>query len=239
MKDQYFGDVNDYRKYAILAGLANMGELCTGICWMLTAADGRSDGSALRYLTQPAQFRSFSPQLFDFLYDVVTIQGDRRVMKLEESDVLPNTVFYSEYIADKSDPRQAYFRGAFDAFIGADIVFFDPDNGIEVPSVALGRKMSSKFLYWRELVECYQSERSVIVYQHFPRKCREQYLEERATALLKRTGAQTVLAFVTPRVVFFVVPQVRHESIMRSTGEDLTKAWQGQIVMRTYRLSTY
>jgi len=36
MKNQYFGDINDYRKYGLLRGLSNKGEISTLVCWMLT-----------------------------------------------------------------------------------------------------------------------------------------------------------------------------------------------------------
>ena len=44
MKVQYFGDVNDYRKYVLLRLLAKSGEFKIGVCWMLTPADDRTDG---------------------------------------------------------------------------------------------------------------------------------------------------------------------------------------------------
>jgi hypothetical protein len=35
-------------------------------------------------------------------------------------------------------------NGALD---GSELIFFDPDNGLEVPSVAIGAKNSPKYLY--------------------------------------------------------------------------------------------
>jgi len=35
MKNQYFGDINDYRKYGLLRCFAEAG-LNIGVCWMLT-----------------------------------------------------------------------------------------------------------------------------------------------------------------------------------------------------------
>jgi hypothetical protein len=62
MKDQYFGDVNDYRKYGLLRALAGVSGLPLGICWMLTARDGRSDGEFRRYLDQAIRCRRHDPQ---------------------------------------------------------------------------------------------------------------------------------------------------------------------------------
>jgi hypothetical protein len=44
MKNQYFGDVNDYRKYGLLRSLTAGGRITTTVCWMLTPDDGRPDG---------------------------------------------------------------------------------------------------------------------------------------------------------------------------------------------------
>jgi hypothetical protein len=53
-------------------------------------------------------------------------------------------------------------------FSGRDLVFFDPDNGIEVLSKPCGGRDSSKYVYWDELQETYRSGQSVLVYQIFP-----------------------------------------------------------------------
>ena len=37
MKDKYFGDVNDYKKYILLRLLSKNGKLKVMVCWMLTA----------------------------------------------------------------------------------------------------------------------------------------------------------------------------------------------------------
>ena len=39
VKVQYFGDVNDYRKFALLRLLADIGKFKLGVCWMLTEPD--------------------------------------------------------------------------------------------------------------------------------------------------------------------------------------------------------
>ncbi|MCJ7618838.1 MAG: hypothetical protein MUP64_01300, partial [Anaerolineae bacterium] len=67
MKNQYFGDVNDYRKYGLLRVLTNGGEIKAAVCWMLTPDDGRGDGGFTSYLEQPDKWRHFDPLLFDHL----------------------------------------------------------------------------------------------------------------------------------------------------------------------------
>jgi hypothetical protein len=68
MKNQCFGDISDYRKYGLLRILSAGGEISSGVCWMLTPSDGRTDGQFLRYLDQRARWRGFDPELFDHLF---------------------------------------------------------------------------------------------------------------------------------------------------------------------------
>jgi hypothetical protein len=56
LKNQYFGDVNDYRKYGLLRALSSVTGLPVGVCWLLTMDDGRSDGEFRRYLEEPVRF---------------------------------------------------------------------------------------------------------------------------------------------------------------------------------------
>ena len=44
MKNQYFGDINDYRKYGLLRIVAGPGKMSLLVAWMLTPDDGKTDG---------------------------------------------------------------------------------------------------------------------------------------------------------------------------------------------------
>ena len=59
MKVQYFGDVNDYRKFALLRLLAREGRFKIGVVWMLTPDDDRAEGNRRAYAKQPDKWRSF------------------------------------------------------------------------------------------------------------------------------------------------------------------------------------
>lgn len=71
MKNQYFGDINDYRKYGLLRILADSGKLKIGICWMLTSDDKRSDGRRISYLQSPSKWSDYDKDLFEQLKDCV------------------------------------------------------------------------------------------------------------------------------------------------------------------------
>ena len=65
MKNQYFGDINDYRKYSLLRLLSGHGKISTAVCWMLTPDDLRPDGHRIQYLREPEKWRKFDPAVFD------------------------------------------------------------------------------------------------------------------------------------------------------------------------------
>ena len=66
MKNQYFGDVNDYVKYGLLRCFASEG-FRVGVLWMLTPGDGRPDGRKTKYLSQPEKWKRHDADLFAVL----------------------------------------------------------------------------------------------------------------------------------------------------------------------------
>jgi hypothetical protein len=203
VKDQYAADVNDYLKYALLRALsaAHRGRL--HVCWMLTAPDGRSDGSRLSYLSFPERFRGLDPPLFDELLGIVT-ERRRSVQAIQDATVLPGARFHSALLLDRSDAREEYLRAFWKASGKEELVFFDPDNGLEVRSTPPGRRGSSKYLYWDELAVALGERRAVCVYQHFPRVAREAYVGGRLTQMRERFPGHDCFAVSTSLVAYMI-----------------------------------
>jgi hypothetical protein len=139
LKEQYVGDINDYRKYALLRALADGGRNRIGVCWMLTPPDGRPDGNKVEYLKQPDQYRAYDPELFDLLAKEVGETGPRRLRAIEKSGIIPRAIYFNEYLADHAGMRRAYFEAALEAMAKADLISFDPDNGLDVSSIPKGK----------------------------------------------------------------------------------------------------
>ena len=57
MKNQYFGDIHDYRKYGLLRAIIEGGELKLLVAWMLTPDDEGADGNIIGYLNDPDPWR--------------------------------------------------------------------------------------------------------------------------------------------------------------------------------------
>jgi hypothetical protein len=224
VKDQYFGDVNDYRKYSLLRAILGSATVRLGVCWMLTAPDSRTDGRHLAYLDNPAKFRSFDHELFDWLQQTMRQYPDRRIARIEATDLLAGVVYFAELLADGHAHRRTWFANCRRQLEACDLIFFDPDNGLE-RSVAHGRRHSHKFLYWAEVRETFAAGASVLVYQHFPREARAAYIERLVERLRVETGASAIFSFSTPFVLFLLAAHERHTTSFREVVRKLPLRW--------------
>ena len=228
MKDQYFGDVNDYRKYGLLRVLLSGGELNLLVAWMLTPDDGGADGGMRDYLGQPERWRSFDPELFDSLASLLPHEVQPRVALMEGSPIL-RVRYFSQLVPDQLPARQEWGERLAAEADRADLVFLDPDNGIEIQSTPVGRKGSSKFVLWREIDRLWRAGSSILVYQHFCHKPRVRFIKELASELQERTAASCIEAFRTANVLFLLAGQPRHERILRRSIQHGLPNWKGQV----------
>lgn len=205
VKDQYVGDINDYRKYALLRTLSLGGANRIGVCWMLTPSDGRADGSKLAYLQQPERYRHVDPELFDILVHAAAEPDRRRLATIEDSGAIRGAVYHNELLPDELAGRQAFMGRCAYEFRDVDLIFFDPDNGLEVSSLPKGRKNSSKYLYLDEVAAFYGSGKSLLIYQHFPRVERSVFLGRCAERLRAAAPGAALWAFTTAHVVFLLL----------------------------------
>jgi hypothetical protein len=225
VKDKYFGDVNDFRKYGLLRLLTASGSLRIGVCWMLTEPDGRSDGNFLGYLAKPKEYNHRDPELFSWLNQVVEVDRERRTARIEGTGLLGSASFHSAILTDRQSELDEYFAQCMARFVGCDLIFFDPDNGLEVKSKRLGRKHSCKFLYWHEVHNSFAAGSSVLIYQHFPRVERTGFIKRMTDELQRRTGAAEVFAFRTPHAVFLLAAQERHAMGFRRQFPAIQSRW--------------
>jgi len=229
MKNQYFGDINDYRKYGLLRALQSQSQGRLLVAWMLTPDDGSRDGGFRSYLQDPARWGRYDPELFDGLTALLRSASMPDVSLIERSSLLPNTSYYSAVVPDASKDRDAWRQCLLSTASDIDLVFVDPDNGIEVPSKAVGRKGSSKYVTWQEIEGLWEGGCSVLIYQHFRRERREAFAERMASELRERTGARFTEAFRTPHVLFLLAAQERHESRFREVTALLAQRWKDEI----------
>ena len=234
MKNQYVGDINDYKKYGLIRVLAGDGEHAfrVGVFWMLTEDDERNDGNILEYLGHPTKWQHYDPQLFNKLHSIIHIHRRRTVSLVQELEILPFATFADHLIPDDVKSRRDIFSSALDSFKRHEIVFFDPDNGLEIVSKPLGRKNSNKFLYFSEVQDAFKRGHSLVIYQHFPYIQRDPYITDRICQLREATNSSMVFSLSTSRVCFFIVSQPNHIQHFKNRLDVLRNRWGSQFVQR-------
>ncbi len=229
MKNQYFGDINDYRKYGLLRAISRATNLSLCVAWMLTPDDGTADGKFIAYLDHPDQRSHYDPELFCALKGFLNQGEQRHVGMIESTDLLPSAKYFSVVVPDAASEREEWFRKLQESARDGDFTFLDPDNGLEIRSKPYGRKRSSKFLYWREVEELWSSGKSLLIYQHFIHENRFKFIQRLLATLQSKTPDSLVEAFSTPHVVFLMALQPEHHGFHQAIVDDVCKCWQGQI----------
>ena len=187
MQNRYTGDIGYFGKYGLLRALCSpVGEgqkLQLGVVWYLVPDESHnSDGKLIQYLDPTAKkdrfLRRCDPELYDTLADIVQ-NNERRVSSIHKSSILPpNTVFYNELLTFDGMPtnnpashrkriayRNGWVQGAISATEKCDIIFFDPDNGLEV-GTKRHAKRGPKYTFYDEIEPYWQRDQSLVIYQH-------------------------------------------------------------------------
>ncbi len=187
MQDRYTGDVGDFGKYGLLRCLRgpDAEALRLGVVWYRTDAgivdaDPANDGKHVSYLRSQRErsFRPCDPPLYEGLREIVN-RGDRRVGAVARSGLLgPDTVFHDDYVPGPPDdtfgearvvPRRRWAADALRAIRGCDLVFLDPDNGLEAPSAPITTRRAPKYAYLEEVEALVGRSQSVVIYHHLGR----------------------------------------------------------------------
>ncbi len=210
MQDKYTGDVGDFAKYGLLRQLIRPIEsrkrLRLAVLWYLVDdEDGNSDGKHISYL-RDTRIRACDPALFDTLKRLVG-SGDRNVASLEMSGVLPlsQTVFFSVRLlsvnsrrpqnSSTTEARREWFLLALEASKTSDLVFFDPDNGIEIESVRRSSPKSTKYVYLDEVAAIAERGKSLLIYHHHNRTASGEVQVQRALNKLISAAPQCTDVF--------------------------------------------
>ncbi len=170
LQDRYAGDVGDFVKFALLRRLAE-GRRVGVLWWLYPDEQHNADGKHVSYLAKPLLWRSRDPALFDALNQLVA-SGERHVAALEAAQLLPGATYYRTPVptigtnTERSVARAAWFDNALDAVSGCDLVFLDPDNGLETASFAPGRSKAGKSVSLAELQALRWPGRTLVVYHH-------------------------------------------------------------------------
>ena len=162
--------------------------------------------------------------------DLVTNE-ERYVAAVEEKGVLPpGTTFFGEGLnfdrtptGERLTKRKDWLYRGLAHVREAEVVFFDPDNGLEVPSRSRDSLKGPKHVYYDDLLPCWLRGQSIVVYHHLGRT----YEGRRASAREQIEGRRHKLSTLLPGArpvalryrrrssrVYFVLPSSSHASLL-------------------------
>lgn len=223
MKNQYFGDQTDYLKYGILREIVAAGAPL-GVHWTLTEDDGSSDGSRTRYLNAASQWRHYDPPIFDALLERVRA-GDRRLRLVEELAFIPNAVQCFDRWESSGQVRLNSIEAFLSKLMPGSVVFFDPDNGLEVASTRRDKSSASKYVFLDEVLKVWEKGHSVLIYQHYPRIQRVPYVRQQLARLGTILAGMHGAALLTSHVAFLACVQRDRLSEIGTAFTRLVDRW--------------
>lgn len=191
MKNQYVADINDYKKYILIDDLSHYYK-SIDVCWMLTADDKRQDGRKISYLFNESK-RS-DGIIYDCLRNLI-MQGIRNVEAIEQSGILPVRKYYKQLDDINLDDIP-------------ELLFLDPDNGIEVNSHPYGKIDSDRYVYFRDMNKFIDRGSDLLIYQHYPRVNHEAYHQKRTSEIMDNWKQVQVVHFDRGTIDFILVKQI-------------------------------
>lgn len=256
IQNRYVGDIGDFGKYGLLRSLC-IGYLKLGVVWYLVHDENNNDGKFTNYLMPTRhninRFKRCDPELYDTLKEVVN-NGSRNVASIRMTGVLPaGTVYYEEPLsysdlsssgivakAMRLECRKNWLQEALDVTTNCDVIFFDPDNGLEVNSVKRHQNKGSKYVYLDEIEPFLKRGQSIIIYHHL---CRNGTAEDQINYRLKQVMEHVQLnpipwAILNRRYtlrIFIVIPTPEHQlTLLQRTENFLKTRWSQHFDIEPY-----
>jgi hypothetical protein len=176
MQNRYVGDVGDFAKYALLRSISSSSLRLAVIWYLYPDETHNSDGRHVSYLDSEA-YRALDHNLHTSMKTLVH-KAKRHVSEVRKQGVLlPGTIFFEQPLVGelgsrasrREEFRRAWFIRARAAAAPADIVFLDPDNGVEVRSVPKRAPKAGKYVFWDEISALWDGGHSLLIYHHLNR----------------------------------------------------------------------
>ena len=249
MQDRYAGDVGDFGKFGLLRHLWGVtaqdkhGRLeKPGVIWCKTDPGSReskkSDGGFIQYLAKSDEndprFRACDEYLYDALEKMVFRDQNRSIKALEGAHLLSGAVYCRDDVRHgkkkSTCPRADWFQSAFEATAGCDLVFLDPDNGVERLNLRPTRGESRKYVFRCEVGKLIERGQSVVAYHHtgFKVPAEEQVRQHLRILADKIKPSDRPFGVLFHRGVcraFLILPVQKHYAALLERTNALVQKW--------------
>jgi hypothetical protein len=244
VQNRYFGDIGDFAKFGLLrATVSNDPTLRLAVLWYLVPDESHTnDGRHVGYLEASPRnhkrYRACDPVLYDKLGDLVRARN-RAVSSLVGSALLPSqTVYHDEPLSyrniansERLGHRERWIAAAHQVAGSANVIFLDPDNGLEVGCNRLDGD-GPKYVFYDDLRPLGQVDKTIIVYQHANRDgAFLDQIQNRLSSLRRRLGrpGEDLFALrwrrISARAFIFALASTHRESIQERLRRFLAGPW--------------
>ena len=182
MQNRYVGDVGDFAKYALLrrmGGTSVERPVRIAVVWCLFPDESHNnDGRHVSYVRRP-EFADLDDKLLKMLRQIIK-SGKRSISAVASAQILPKgTIFCNKLVSlpkgsrskgtDRLLHRSSWLEGCLKVTSNSELIFFDPDNGLEVSSIPKHDVKAGKYIYWDELELFWSRGHALLIYHHLNR----------------------------------------------------------------------
>lgn len=234
MQERYAGDVGDFGKFKLLRHLFNTANYKIGVIWYHFPDEfHNNDGGHTDYVYKES-FQDSDIDLCERLR--IVLDGERTIDSLEDGGILPNnTVYFSALLnfhnkytshnkrdrENRKSERENWLEMAIRCVSDCNVIFLDPDNGLEIASCArISQMRAGKFAYYSEIDRLMKGKRACVIYHHLNRhRTHEEQIHTRLCKireLIDPTGRVFGLRYrpYSPRA-FFILTEKSEENYIR------------------------
>jgi hypothetical protein len=153
---------------------------------------------------------------------------ERQINDLEElltGELITVPIFFSKSY-DDSTPREEKSEAALRELEFADLIFFDPDNGLSFQDTEA--RKSEKHIYLDELSKCWEARKSLLVYHHWGRPPGgiEAHMEEIGSYLRCNLKGSKLFMYSLRRGsgrTYFLVVHPDHAGLMAGANKEIVR----------------
>ncbi|SFV87570.1 hypothetical protein MNB_SUP05-SYMBIONT-5-435 [hydrothermal vent metagenome] len=245
MQNRYSGDVGDFGKFGLLRYLLNNSKYSLGINWYLFPDEGHNeDGKFTEYLSKPnlkPNFEKCDSELHNKLKTIVE-NNKRCVQALKESNLFKCKTTYFSMAVDfypnfpgqtRLSLRKEWQDKATAALAVSNVLFIDPDNGLQIKSCeSLNQKKSGKYAYFTEISKFHEDKEFTVIYHHLNRcDSHSQQIKNRAQELKDKINPKHTVFCIryrpySPRAFFIIASPNAIEYVRDKLKAFLKSSWE-------------
>lgn len=227
MKNQYFGDVNDYIKYGLLRVLSQATRV--GVAWMLTPDDDRTDGPSRTAYRKDLAWREHYPDSFHRLARLAAQPSARNVELFRRWDLVLRALDVEALLPEIADARGQWLAAALQALEPCPLVFFDPERASRSTRFRTAGAARAATCTGTRRSRRGRPGHSLLVYQHFPRESRETFVERLTDLASRRLAGARVASFRSDHVLFLLASRPEHAAALSRAAEEAARRWAGRL----------